>query len=220
VRLTSLRLPLITLCGHHQLLLDTGSREVWIADSACLDCPITTSACPHIARSTSRIDYFRGSVTGDFTYINSCLGTLRVFCAKTATDMHNLEAVGILGIQGQSSGRKLLEALIQLPSPSNSSIAIYYGIKEAQLLVGGVPADFIRERVEVRVTGEWTVALMGIRLDQQPFLPYDCHILMDTGTNLLILPQALFRQLALQIDSALLQLSCHRQQLLTYSCPF
>lgn len=78
----------------------------------------------------------------------------------------------------------------------------------------------VRGRVEVRAAGEWRVEVLGVGVDEQPLLAYRCEILMDTGSNLLILPPALFGPLVQQIDAALQRLSCRRQQLLAYRCPF
>jgi hypothetical protein len=93
-------------------LLDTGSEEVWLADSECGSCRKTQSLCPHLKESKQQVSYFRGSVRGDFTYLNTCFGPSRVLCVKEAQDLSAIESHGIMGIRGNSSGRQFLDRML------------------------------------------------------------------------------------------------------------
>jgi len=73
---------------------------------------------------------------GDMTYINTCLGPHKVFCVKESKGMESLSAVGILGIKGNSSGKKLIISLLENIKVDISSVSLYFGVHEAKMLLG------------------------------------------------------------------------------------
>ena len=78
----SLGLPLITICENYEFLLDTGSKEVWLADDSCRTCQKTSSICPFLEHSNKKIEYVKGFIQGDFIFMNNCFGSQKIFCAK------------------------------------------------------------------------------------------------------------------------------------------
>lgn len=86
-----LGLPIVTFCDTHQLLIDTGSEEVWMADNSCRQCYQTLSLCPYITELKKEISYFKGKVKGDYIYLKTCFGQQhKIICAKELQDMNNI----------------------------------------------------------------------------------------------------------------------------------
>ena len=87
IQLNSFGLPIITLCQRYRLLLDTGSKDTWIADLSCQGCPEKTSICPQSQQKSQEIKYFKGAIQGDLAFVGTCLGSQRIVCATQAQGM-------------------------------------------------------------------------------------------------------------------------------------
>ena len=142
-----LQLPIITICGEHQFLLDTGSEEVWLADLDCRNCARKTAVCPHIGSKGQSVQYFRGSVRGDFVYFKSCLGTNKIICVKESDNMQNIQSHGILGLRGNSTGRNFIKNMLEQYQVGIHSVGIYYGLNEGRVFLGGCPEHFKKEKL-------------------------------------------------------------------------
>ena len=83
-------LPIFSICGDYELMLDTGSEEVWLGDSACQNCYKTMSLCPFLGETKKKVNYFKGVVSGDETSLNTCFGMATVLCARKVNNMDNI----------------------------------------------------------------------------------------------------------------------------------
>ena len=76
-------LPIINICQKYRLLVDTGSQEVWLADTACKNCYQTLALCPFIKETAKSINYFKGYAKGDYTFLNTCFDSQKILCVKS-----------------------------------------------------------------------------------------------------------------------------------------
>lgn len=73
---------------------------------------------------------------GDYTFVNTSFGSHKVICVKEAEKLNNIEANGILGIRGNSTGRTLIYNYLSALNLSSKTLSLYYGLKESKLFLG------------------------------------------------------------------------------------
>lgn len=111
-KLNTFGLPILTLCQKYRLLLDTGSKDTWIADLSCQGCPQKTSICPQSQQKSQEIKYFKGAIQGDLAFVGTCLGSHRIVCATQAQGMEEMGAMGILGLRKNSTGKNMVKTIL------------------------------------------------------------------------------------------------------------
>lgn len=69
--------------------------------------------CPRNSKGLpiQEIKYFKGSVKGEYSLVDTCLGAFKFVCVTHSEGMEGLGAVGILGLKGET-GKKTLKTLI------------------------------------------------------------------------------------------------------------
>lgn len=112
LELNSFGLPILTLCQKYRLLLDTGSKDTWIADLSCQGCPEKASICPQSQQKSQEIKYFKGAIQGDLAFVGTCLGSHRIVCATQAQGMEEMGAMGILGLRKNSTGKNMFKTIL------------------------------------------------------------------------------------------------------------
>ncbi|KAM3141360.1 hypothetical protein pb186bvf_006478 [Paramecium bursaria] len=198
-------IPLIIEGKTYNLVLDTGSPILWV-DGNKFE---MKSDC---VKSESHIVYAKGKVQGCSTNTNVSLikeNFVSIMIAQDIQDI-NFQADGIIGFsQFVDDQINLIEVLFENQVIKNKSIGLYltdkYCKQESVLTLGGFRQDLFKEQLKyapVKHELYWNVEFKEVAIIsnvKQIIQTRISHLMIDSGTSRITLPQYEFEQFMHQL---------------------
>ncbi|KAF0698298.1 Aste57867_11091 [Aphanomyces stellatus] len=220
------------------VLVDTGSSDLWFACSAIAPSKCMNGTCPS---SMKQITYGSGSVCLDPTTGSFRLGSLEIPNAVYGVGVRSSVLAdgnqGILGLAFPSiSVFKKDNSTTNAPYPIQNldSFSMYLTAKEdeagSKLVLNGVDDAMIAKdklvgyTVPLNETAHWTIEMSSFAVSGQPqktcSTPSSCLAIIDSGTTFLSMPRAIFSNFATTILKAGMAGGCaFNSQVQYYICP-
>jgi hypothetical protein len=200
------------MIGHDRqtfdLLVDTGSSWIWVPSAnctkSCIDAGVTQSyhqtTSTIFQKKTHSIEYSIGYVSGTIVMDHFILDEQQV--QKQAVilveEILNFRMTGFDGIIGfekmiysrDSNYPTMLTNLNNQGLILQKSISICVACQTPELVLGGINPDYFTEAdftFHSLTSGEgWYIELQSFGIDATRSTPLDSEVLLDTGTNLIV----------------------------------
>ena len=132
----------------------------------------------------------------------------QVFCVKQSHSFQNLKCNGLWGIKNNSTGKILLKKYMHAMKITELSLSFILLEQQQKLIMGKVPEKYKLGNHHIE-SQQWALNISGFTYDNHTEILDGLVGYFDSGSNMLVLPEALYKLLKSYIKTLMEASGCH-----------